>query len=521
MRFRPELAETLRDNNTVIMHIVFRAIVYSLLLAFHVHAASPPNVLLVLADDLGYGDLACYGHPEIKTPHLDRLAAEGLRLTSFYAAGTNCSPARAGMMTGRTPHRAGIYNQLVMLGPMHLRQTEITISSLLTQAGYATAQVGKWHLNGMYNLPGQPQPNNHGFEYWFGVHNNALPNHHTPYNFVRNGIPLGPLRGYSAQIVADEAVDWLRTIRDQTKPFFLYVAFNEPHETIATDPRFKALYIEKHRNDATPADYRGPLAPDYFGNVTQMDDALGRILQALDDHNLARDTLVWFMSDNGPTRTTRHGSTGGFRGLKGELYEGGIRVPGIIRWPDVIKPGIVSSEPVGGVDVLPTLCELAAIAPPSDRTLDGTSIASLLHGGALQRTKPLYWQFIWSGSKPQVALRQGKWKLLAALEGPRPGEGKRSTDITQDQMTYLKTAALTGFELYDLEQDPRETTDVSRAQPTVLAELKAKLETAHASVRADSPVWPVFTDPRYEPPRHIRPDYSLNSAAIETTPRPK
>jgi arylsulfatase A len=130
-----------------------------------------------------------------------------------------------------------VYNAIPFLSPTHLRQSEITIASLLKKAGYATAQVGKWHLNGMFNLPGQPQPNDHGFDHWFAVQNNALPNHHNPYNFVRNGIPQGPIAGYSAGIVANEAVNWLTTIRDKSKPFFLYVAFNEPHEPIATDPR--------------------------------------------------------------------------------------------------------------------------------------------------------------------------------------------------------------------------------------------------------------------------------------------
>src|SRR5262245_43845588 len=212
------------------------ALVAALVLERSACAATPPNILFVLADDLGYGDLACFGSPEIQTPNLDRLAADGLKLTHCYSAGANCSPSRAGLMTGRTPYRVGIYNQLVMMGPMHLRQSEITIASLLKKRGYATALVGKWHLNGLFNLPGQPQPNDHGFDHWFAVQNNALPNHHDPYNFVRNGIPMGPIKGFAGHIVADEAINWFSTLRDKSKPFFLYVAFNEPHETINSDP---------------------------------------------------------------------------------------------------------------------------------------------------------------------------------------------------------------------------------------------------------------------------------------------
>ena len=149
-----------------------------------------PNILIVLADDLGYGDLGCYGNKIVKTPNLDRFARQGMRFTDCYAAAANCSPSRTGVMTGRTPTRVGIHNWIPMLSPMHVSSKEITIAKLLQQNGYDTAHVGKWHLNGRFNLPGQPQPNDHGFNHWFSTQNNALPNHKNPYNFVRNGIPV-------------------------------------------------------------------------------------------------------------------------------------------------------------------------------------------------------------------------------------------------------------------------------------------------------------------------------------------
>ncbi len=201
-----------------------------------------PNIVVVLADDLGYGDLACYGNKVVKTPNLNRFAREGLRLISYYAAAANCSPSRAGLLTGRTPTRIGIQDWIPMLSPMHMRKEEITIAALLRKAGYATAHVGKWHLNGMFNLPGQPQPDDHGFEHWFSTQNNALPNHRNPYNFVRNGIPVGEVEGYSSKILVDEAARWLTKLRDPAKPFFLYVCFHEPHEPIATDKRFTDMY---------------------------------------------------------------------------------------------------------------------------------------------------------------------------------------------------------------------------------------------------------------------------------------
>ncbi len=458
-------------------------------------AATPPNIVILLADDLGYGDLGCFGHPEIQTPHLDRLAAEGLKLTHCYSAAANCSPARTGLLTGRTPYRVGVYSAIGMLSPMHLRPAEITLATLLRDAGYATAMAGKWHLNGLFNLPGQPQPDDHGFEHWFAVQNNALPSHRNPYNFVRNGIPAGRIEGYSSGIVAAEAARWLSTGRDPSKPFFLYLGFNEPHEPIATDPRFSGRYQAAHPGD--------PSRAAYYGNVTQLDDAIGRVLAALDAGGLRENTLVFFTSDNGPARTRHHnaGSTGGLREFKGHMYEGGIRVPGIVRWPGKITPGSVSAEPVSGVDWLPTLCALAGIAPPADRTLDGVNIAPVLAGEAVERPQPLYWQFL--RSAPHVALRSGPWKILARLTGPKPTQ----TILTETNMDLIQTAGLEAFELYHLVNDPAETTDLAATEPAKLAEMKMLLAAFHRGIREDAPRWPAWEDPGYERTRIEWPDY--------------
>ena len=458
--------------------------------------APRPNVVFILADDLGYGDLGCFGHPEIRTPHLDALAAEGLRLTACYSAAAVCSPARAGIMTGRTPNRAGIYGAIPFLSPIHLRPQETALPQLLKRAGYATAQVGKWHLNGYFNLYGQPQPPHFGFDHWFAVQNNALPNHRNPENFARNGAQLGRIEGFSGGIVADEAVRWLRDVRDRSKPFFLYVALNEPHEPIATDPKFSARYQQAHPDD--------PSRVAYYGNVTQMDDAVGRVLAELKRQNLADNTLVWFTSDNGPARTAWHnaGSSGGFRSYKGNVYEGGIRVPGIVRWPARIKPGSVSGVPVSGVDVLPTLCELAG-APLPDRPLDGVSVTPVFNGRAPQRAQPLYWQYLWVPNGPQVALRDGPWKILARIEAPRP----RGGNITADVIKAIRQAPLAGFELYQIENDPGEKNELGAREPERLVRMKAALEAFHAGVAADAPDWPEFIDPRYEQQVIQWPDY--------------
>jgi arylsulfatase A len=457
-------------------------------------APNRPNFVIVLCDDLGYGDLACYGDPHLKTPNIDRFAREGLRLTSCYAASANCSPARTGLMTGRTPYRVGIHNWIPMFSPMHVRRSEITIASLLRNSGYTTCHVGKWHLNGMFNLPEQPQPWDHGFDWWFSTQNNCLPNHREPYNFVRNGTPAGKQEGFASQVVVREAIDWLTSKRDKAKPFFLYVCFHEPHEPIATEQRFMDLYPS---DDASYS--------RHHGNITQMDESFGRLMKTLDEQGLRENTFVLFTSDNGPAITGYHphGSTGPLRDKKGAVYEGGIRVPGILRWPGHTKAGAVSDEPVCGVDLLPTLCAIAGVAPPADRAIDGANILPLLEGKPIERKTPLYWQFNFSHGKPRVAMRIGDWKILAELTGPdlKPGGGIKAED-----QQALKSADLARFELYNLEADVAETTDLAEKEPERLAQMSARLWAMYREVRDESPTWPEWEFARYEAERIIWPE---------------
>ena len=471
-------------------------LLFQLLLPAHADSAEPrpPNVVLILADDLGYGDLACYGAKDLKTPHLDRLAAEGLRLTSCYAGHANCSPSRTALMTGRTPTRAGIRNWIPHGSPVHLRAQEVTIATLLKRAGYSTCHVGKWHLTGPFNEAGTPQPGDHGFDHWMSTQNNALPSHRNPDNFVKNGKAVGRLEGYSSQIVADEAIRWLGEGRDKAQPFFLFVCFHEPHEPIATAPEYAQLY--PHDDPAYSA---------HHGNITQMDAAVGRVVAAIDDGGLAGSTLVWFTSDNGPAVTAQHphGSAGPLRDKKGFLTEGGIRVPGILRWPGKIAAGKTDDEPVCGVDFLPTVCELAGIAAPSDRRLDGTSIAALLAGEQLTRTEPLYWHFNRAAGEFQAALRDGDWKILAQLDKRPP----RGNDVTDEEERDFKAAEPVSFALYNLRDDISETKDLAKAEPDKLAEMKALLLKKYHEVREESPVWPAWTFDNREGQRIEWPDY--------------
>jgi len=422
-------------------------------------SAEKPNIVIALCDDLGYGDLGCYGHPHIETPKLDRLAAEGMKLTDCYAAAPVCSPARAGMLTGRTPYRCGIYDWIPNKNRMHLKKQELTVATLLKRAGYATCHVGKWHCNGKFNSAEQPQPDDHGFEYWFSTQNNARPTHHNPKNFVRNGQSVGQLEGYSSQLIVQEAIDWLNNHWDKERPFCLFVWFHAPHEPIATGPEFMEMY-------------RGRKEAVYYGNVTQMDHEFGRLMKTLDKMGLRENTFVMFASDNGPETLNRYrsahrsfGSPGPLRGMKLHMYEGGIRVPGIIRWPGRVRPGIICDEPVNGTDILPTLCAMAGVKVPTDRPIDGTSILPIFEGKKLRRNVPLYWRFDRALSKPfTAAMREGDWKILADKK-------------------------MTKFELYNLRKDIAEEHNLAASEPRRLAAMKKRLVELHAEIEAEGPEW--------------------------------
>ena len=444
-------------------------------------AETRPNFVVILCDDLGYGDLASYGHRAIRTPHLDRLASQGARFTRFYSASPVCSPSRAGLLTGRTPSRLGVYDWIPDGHAMHMQAGEVTIAQLLRDAGYATAMAGKWHLNGKFNSSEQPQPGDFGFDHWLATQNNAHPSHENPRNFVRNGQPVGELKGYSCQVVADEAIGWLRAL-PAAKPFFLYVAFHEPHEPVASPSELVAGYPGTEPNEAL-----------YYANVTNMDAAVGRLMAALDDLKLTDNTLVIFTSDNGPETLNRYGpgsarsygSPGPLRGMKLWLYEGGIRVPGIVRFPGRIGPGQVLDEPVCSLDILPTLCELAGVNPPSDRPLDGASFTPIFAGKPVARTTPLFWHYYraWDSS-PVAAMQEGDWVVLGYPTAGKPKPGRAESADAQ----FIRSD-LADFELYNLRQDLRQQENLAEQHPQKLRELAAKLVEKHRQVISQAPMW--------------------------------
>ncbi|QDT33333.1 sulfatase [Thalassoglobus polymorphus] len=443
-----------------------------------------PNFLVILCDDLGYGDLGCYGSESIRTPHLDKLASQGIRLTDCYSASPLCSPARAGLLTGRTPSRTGIYSWIAEGNPMNLKRDEKTIATLLKAANYDTCHVGKWHLNGKFNHPDQTQPDDHGFDHWFATQNNASPTHKNPKNFVRNGKEVGDQKGYSCQLVADEAIDWLEKRKQRDNPFFMFVCFHEPHEPIDSPDEMVAAYPD--------AEKRGEAL--YYANVTNMDSAVGRLMKKLDELKINEETLVIFTSDNGPETLNRyksawrsHGSSGPLRGMKLHVYEGGIRVPGIIRWTEKVQAGQTSAEPVSGVDFLPTLCELAGVDVPKSKPLDGTSIANLLSGKQVERHKPLFWHYFGGTGNRQVALREGDWKVVARWDGPAnmPVGGSLKRGV----VPLLKASKLDHFELYHISEDISEKKDVSQQFPDRLQSLSSKAQNLYQEVLAEGPIW--------------------------------
>ncbi len=434
-----------------------------------------PNIVFILVDDLGYGDLGVYGHPHIHTPHLDKLAGEGIRFTDFYSPSPLCSPARAGMLTGRTPFRTGIQSWIPEGEQVYLRKRERTLAAILQDHGYQTYMTGKWHLNGGLGDANFPQPEDHGFDDWMALHAFAIPHHQNPTNFYENGVPLGVVEGFSAGIVMNKALDFLIR-RDTARPFFLYVPMNEPHSEIASPPEFNGMYraFTKGTIDPNVLEYRGP--GEYYANITYMDHQVGRLMDQLDRLGLRENTLVVFTSDNGPVteqwrkpwEVNMFGSTGGFRGRKGDLFEGGIRVPCFMRLPGAIEAGTVSEVPVHGYDFLPTICGLLDLPLPADRPIDGIDISPVFQGEIPVRESPLFWAFVLQSDQDPpgyyYAVREGDWKCISDYD-------------------VEKTL------LYNLASDPYELTELSVKHPEVVKRLQEKIRAMKKSI-AEDPIRP-------------------------------
>jgi uncharacterized sulfatase len=454
------------------MRHFFYLVLAACLLHPALHAADKPNIIWIMADDLGYGDLGCNGQKEVKTPHLDKLAAEGMRLTNFYSGHTVCRPSRLVLWTGKHTGQTPIWSN----ARYHLQPEDLTVAELAKQAGYATGGVGKWALGGVDT---SGHPNKNGFDLWMGYLDQGIAHNFYPEYLWRNTEKV-PLEGnvvmtlentdtskmtrrqkdtikrgrtskervtFSHDVMTEAAFDFIR--ENKANPFMLHIHWTIPHAnneggTVFGDgmevPNY-GIYKDK--------DWPNP-EKGFAAMVTWMDKDVGRLTALLRELNLDEKTLIVFTSDNGPHSEGNHkhtffNSNGPVRGFKRDLWDGGVRVPGIAWWPGTIKAGSESDNIMASWDYLPTVCELIGVETPADTT--GISMVPTLTGkGEQKKHKYLFWQ---SGEQRQhkVAVRSGKWKLV-----------RTKTDAP--------------VALYDLDTDIEEQTDVSAKYPEVAAKLK-------------------------------------------------
>jgi arylsulfatase A len=426
---------------------------------------NPPNIVVIFADDLGYGDLGCFGHPTIRTPHLDRMAREGMKLTQFYSAAEVCTPSRGALLTGRLPPRNGLCGARRVFFPDSkggILADEVTIPELLKTKGYATACVGKWHLG---HLP-QFLPGQHGFDLFYG----------TPYVNDMDRVPTSPKgkAAYAApkseywnvpfmrntEIIerpanqnlftrryGEEAARFIHEHKDQ--PFFLYLAHNMPHVPLFASDEFA-----------------GKSRRGLYGDVVEeLDKSVGTVLDAIRNEKLAERTLVIFTSDNGPW--LMYGEQGGSAGLlregKGSTWEGGMREPTIAWWPGTVPAGTTSAEITSTLDFLSTFCAMAGVEPPKDRTLDGYDITTALTGGKSPRNEMFFYR-----SYDLMAVRLGPWKAHFFTQ---PGYNQPQADPHDPPL------------LFNLEVDPGESYNVAAKHPQVLAEINALVEKHRAGMQ--------------------------------------
>ena len=421
-----------------------------------------PNIVLIMADDLGFGDVGCYGCPDIRTPAIDSLASEGVRFTSFYSNAPECTPTRTALLTGRYQHRVGglecalgignvgRYDDAIRLCEMHemgLPAEEMSIARMLKGAGYATAICGKWHLG--Y----EPKffPRVHGFDYWFGPVGGSIDYfHHCEYTgrpaLYQNDRPV-ERKGYMTDLITDEAVKFIH--RPKNTPFFLYVPYNAPHTPYQGPGDEKPEPVPQQ-------DYGKGSHETYVAMVERMDEGIGRILRALEDEDIAANTLVVFMSDNGANKT---GQNSPFSGFKGNVFEGGIRVPCVVKWPGVLARGEVSDQPCMTMDFSMSIVRAAGTRPPAERPFDGIDILKTVETGAPLQKRTLFWR-IRRGQATRKAVRDGSLKYIWLADG-------------DDVKEFL----------FDIERDPAEKKDLLNTRKDDVRRLKALLENWEIEVK--------------------------------------
>ncbi len=400
-----------------------------------------PNIVLILADDLGWGDMGCYGHKHVRTPNLDRLAREGVRMTSFYADAPVCSPTRAALLTGRLPQRNGLTNVIETTDhETRLRPEETLIAEVLQDAGYATGVVGKWHLG----EPWPARPNRRGFDFFYGGLLGGMDffRHdfvNAQHDLWRNDTPIRREGEYITDLLGQEAAAFVG--RHKKDPFFLYLAFQAVHTSMGSQSRGDIQAPARWRKR-----YEGKGLSErevkYYAAVSAMDEAIGKVLESLDEAGLADDTVVLFTSDNGP-EPRWPGSSGPFFGTKHTLWEGGIRVPMIARWPKRLSAGEVRDACGITHDLATTILSMTGIDKPANLVLDGIDLTPILQGRVPERPRTLCWSYIRDtlAISREKAVRSGRWKWLNGA-------------------------------LYDLKDDPKESRDLFAQHPDVAARLE-------------------------------------------------
>lgn len=432
---------------------------------------SRPHIVLVMADDMGWAQTGYYRHPVLRTPNLDAMAAAGLRFDRFYAGGPNCSPTRATVMTGRSNDRTGVHDH-----GYALRRQEKTIARALRDAGYATGHFGKWHLNG-YSGPGAPilagdkyGPGAAGFDEWV-----SMTNYFDRDPLMSRKGRFEAFKGDGSQIIVDEALKFISRQRSTGKPTFTVIWYGSPHAPMIASDADRAAFSGLDLN-----------SQHHYGELVAMDRSIGALRQGLRDLGLAENTLVWFSSDNGGLPKLHPSSVGQLRGFKKTLYEGGLRVPGIIEWPAVVKHGRITRYPAGTIDIFPTIAEIVRLpATALLQPIDGISLKPLLTAELNSRPAPLVFRHL-----NRVAMIENRFKII-------------STNLSDGK-----------FEVYDLKSDPKETHDLSASQPELTSRLRAALLEWNSSVEnsvagkdypegrvigKEPPTQPWMSAPEYQP----------------------
>lgn len=461
-------------------------------------SANRPNVIIILADDFAYGDLGCFGNDRARTPALDALAGNGMRLTQHYSGAPVCAPARACLLTGRYPHRTGATDLLWTYGRERLSLDEVTLADVLRAEGYATGLVGKWHLGA---FDPRYHPNRRGFDEFVGFHFALMD--YWQWTLDRNGTQVPADGRYLTDVFTAEAIAFLRRHGaaaarggPSRQPFFLYLAYNAPHGPLQAPESEIAPFLEAGLDRRT--------ATIYAMNAV-MDRGIGQVLEELERLRVAEDTLVLFSSDNGPAPNHTGAAhdedpecapprfNAGLRGHKYLTYEGGIRVPCLVRWPAALPRNTTSSQLVHFADWLPTVVEAAGVGEGVPAALDGISMLATLRGAAPANGAPIrFWQ--WNRYVPipryNAAVRDGDWKLLfpaaPGVDHMDPAEGQRRKLVETGRMKYEEALAQAPPEpdrhafaaarrrppqLFNLAADPFETDDLSAAEPSIVARL--------------------------------------------------